>query len=96
MNTTVNSSNQLPGLGLVFNKAAESVGQSPAASDRLTERGFRNKPRNDSERLQSIQWQGDSVYFMPFFGPKPRFPGWVRGAMGVLVNGKCNEQISGS
>jgi hypothetical protein len=90
VNTTVHSSHQLPGRALVFSEAAESIGKSPAAIDRLTERGFRNKTRNDSETLQSIQPQGQSVAITPFFCPKPQNPRPVKGRMVRRCNKRKN------
>jgi hypothetical protein len=78
--TTVNSSHQLPGLALVFREAGESIGASPAAVDRLTKRGFRNKSAT-ARIIATVHSQGLSVASAPFFGPKPQDPQPVKGRM---------------
>jgi hypothetical protein len=49
-----------------------------------------------SEFSHSIVAQQVATAFRLLFASFPRFPGEVRGEMGALVNGKWNEQISGS
>ena len=49
-----------------------------------------------SEFSHSIVPQRVATAFRLLFASFPRFPGWVRREIGGLVNGKCNEQISGS
>ena len=96
VNTTVHSSHQLPESSPTVQPAvrvcARCCGQRVFGCLWSIPRFF---PRF-SKFSHSVVPQQVATAFRLLFASFPRFPGEVRGEIGVLVNGKRNEQISGS
>ena len=97
VNTTVHSSPQQPDASsstveIAVRACARCCGQRVFGCLWFFPRFF---PRF-SEFSHSIVPQQVATAFTLLFASFPRFPGWVRREIGGLVNGKCNEQISGS